>query len=136
MNEREATVRPVMLPNCLSDLWSLTKSLWHVYSEIRRDISGEPGTDPNVARLIQPLIREGHQLVVVLSAMSRETDRLMKMAKTLSIDPMIGSWMCSFFWRTGHDCPDGDDPQKSWDQAQSFTGRQVGIVTDSTHTKA
>ncbi|WNM60560.1 aspartate kinase [Candidatus Nitrospira neomarina] len=91
----------------------------------------------NVARLIQHTFREGHQLVVVLSAMSGETDRLMKMAKTLSVDPddreldvLLSSGervtialMAMTLKGLGI-------------RAQSFTGRQVGIVTDSTHTKA
>ena len=91
----------------------------------------------NVARLIQHTYREGHQLVVVLSAMSGETDRLMKMAKTLSVDPddreldvLLSSGervtialMAMTLKSLGI-------------KAQSFTGRQVGIVTDSTHTKA
>ena len=51
----------------------------------------------HVAQLIDKTYREGNQLVVVLSAMSGETDRLMKMAKELSTRIlMIGSWMfCS-----------------------------------------
>ncbi len=91
----------------------------------------------NVARLIQHTYRAGHQLVVVLSAMSGETDRLMKMAKTLSVDPddreldvLLSSGervtialMAMTLKSLGI-------------KAQSFTGRQVGIVTDSAHTKA
>ncbi|HNP61271.1 MAG TPA: aspartate kinase, partial [Nitrospirales bacterium] len=91
----------------------------------------------NVARLIERTYREGHQLVVVLSAMSGETDRLMKLAKTLSIDPddreldvLLSSGervtialMAMTLKSLGM-------------KAQSFTGRQVGIVTDSMHTKA
>ena len=91
----------------------------------------------NVARLIAHTYRAGHQLVVVLSAMSGETDRLMNMAKTLSVDPddreldvLLSSGervtialMAMTLKSLGV-------------KAQSFTGRQVGIVTDSAHTKA
>jgi aspartate kinase len=91
----------------------------------------------NVARLIEQTYRDGHQLVVVLSAMSGETDRLMKMAKAVSADPdereldvLLSSGervtialMAMALKSLGI-------------RAQSFTGRQVGIMTDSVHTKA
>ena len=91
----------------------------------------------HVARLIEHTYRAGHELVVVLSAMSGETDRLMKLAKTLSVDPddreldvLLSSGervtialMAMTLKSLGV-------------KAQSFTGRQVGIITDSMHTKA
>ena len=91
----------------------------------------------HVAQLIEKMYREGHQLVVVLSAMSGETDRLIKMARELSTDPddreldvLLSSGervtialMAMTLKSLGI-------------KAQSFTGRQVGIVTDGAHTKA
>ena len=91
----------------------------------------------HVAQLIDKTYRNGHQLVVVLSAMSGETDRLTKMAKALSADPddreldvLLSSGervtialMAMMLKSLGV-------------KAQSFTGRQVGIVTDGAHTKA
>jgi aspartate kinase len=91
----------------------------------------------HVAQLIEKMYREGHQLVVVLSAMSGETDRLIKMARELSTDPddreldvLLSSGervtialMAMTLKSLGI-------------RAQSFTGRQVGIVTDGAHTKA
>jgi aspartate kinase len=91
----------------------------------------------HVARLIDKMYCEGHQLVVVLSAMSGETDRLTKMARELSSDPdereldvLLSSGervtialMAMTLKSLGV-------------KAQSFTGRQVGIVTDGAHTKA
>ncbi len=91
----------------------------------------------HVAQLIDNTYREGHQLVVVLSAMSGETDRLTKMARALSADPddreldvLLSSGervtialMAMMLKKLGV-------------KAQSFTGRQVGIVTDGAHTKA
>ncbi|RMH08102.1 MAG: aspartate kinase [Nitrospirae bacterium] len=90
-----------------------------------------------VADLIVETRRAGHQVVVVLSAMSGETDRL---------------------WQLAHEITPYPDPREldvllsSGERvtiallamalrgrgvaARSFTGRQVGIVTDSTHTKA
>jgi len=91
----------------------------------------------HVAQLIDKTYREGHQLVVVLSAMSGETDRLTKMARELSTDPddreldvLLSSGervtialMAMMLKSLGVN-------------ARSFTGRQVGIVTDGAHTKA
>jgi aspartate kinase len=91
----------------------------------------------HVAQLIHKTYREGHQLVVVLSAMSGETDRLMKMARELNVEPddreldvLLSSGervtialMAMMLKSLGV-------------KAQSFTGRQVGIVTDGAHTKA
>jgi aspartate kinase len=91
----------------------------------------------HVAQLIEKMYREGHQLVVVLSAMSGETDRLTKMARELSTDPddreldvLLSSGervtialMAMTLKSLGV-------------KAQSLTGRQVGIVTDGAHTKA
>lgn len=91
----------------------------------------------HVAQLIEKTYREGHQLVVVLSAMSGETDRLTKMANALHADPddremdvLLSSGervtialMAMVLRSLGV-------------KARSFTGRQVGIVTDGAHTKA
>jgi len=91
----------------------------------------------HVAQLIDKAYHEGHQLVVVLSAMSGETDRLMKMARDISTDPddreldvLLSSGervtialMAMMLRSLGIN-------------ARSFTGRQVGIVTDGSHTKA
>ncbi len=90
-----------------------------------------------VAHLIDKTYRDGHQLVVVLSAMSGETNRLTKMAKELSVDPddremdvLLSSGervtialMAMMLKSLGV-------------KARSFTGRQVGIVTDGAHTRA
>lgn len=91
----------------------------------------------HVAQLIENTYRQGHQLVVVLSAMSGETDRLTKMAREVSSDPddreldvLLSSGervtialMAMMLKNLGVN-------------ARSFTGRQVGIVTDGAHTKA
>ncbi len=91
----------------------------------------------HVARLIEKTYREGHQLVVVLSAMSGETDRLSTMAREVSqdqddreLDVLLSSGervtialMAMMLKSLGVN-------------ARSFTGRQVGIVTDGAHTKA
>jgi aspartate kinase len=91
----------------------------------------------HVAKIIDKTCREGHQLVVVLSAMSGEANRLTTMAKALSADPddremdvLLSSGervtialMAMMLKSLGV-------------KARSFTGRQVGIVTDGAHTRA
>lgn len=90
-----------------------------------------------VAGIVQKTLAGGDQVVVVVSAMAGETDRLVKLAHELSTDP----------------------PEREMDMlmssgervtsallaiclnnmgipAQSMTGRQVGIRTDNVHTKA
>jgi len=80
---------------------------------------------------------DGHRLVVVLSAMSGETDRLLKLAHEMTSVP--DERELDMLLSTGERVTiallamalrgRGVD-------AQSFTGRQVGIITDSAHTKA
>jgi aspartate kinase len=90
-----------------------------------------------VAERIEATTRAGHQVVVVLSAMSGETDRLMRLAHEVTSHP---------------DDRELDVLLSSGERvtiallamalrgrginARSFTGRQVGIVTNSSHTRA
>jgi aspartate kinase len=90
-----------------------------------------------VAERIEETTRAGHQVVVVLSAMSGETDRLMRLAHEVTSHP---------------DDRELDVLLSSGERvtiallamalrgrginARSFTGRQVGIVTNSSHTRA
>ena len=91
----------------------------------------------SVARRIARFHREGHQLVVVVSAMSGETNRLLGLAKELAADP---------------DPRELDVVAASGEQvtigllaialhelglkARSYTGAQVRVLTDSAFTKA
>ena len=91
----------------------------------------------HVAGLVARSRQAGETVLVVLSAMSGETDRLMKLAHEVA------------------DCPDEREMDMLLStgervtiallamalrsmgfEARSYTGRQVGIITDSTHTKA
>ena len=90
-----------------------------------------------VAQRVEETVRIGHQVVVVLSAMSGETDRLMRMAHEVTLHP---------------DDRELDVLLSSGERvtiallamalrgrginARSFTGRQVGIVTNSSHRRA
>ncbi len=91
----------------------------------------------HVADLIERTYREGHQLVVVLSAMSGETDRLSKMARELSVlpydrelDVLLSSGERVTIALMAMALKSRGIP------AMSLTGRQVGIMTDGTHTRA
>ena len=90
-----------------------------------------------VADLIEKAVRAGNQLVVVLSAMSGETDRLCQMAWQVSQNPdkreldlLLSSGERVTIALMAMTLQERGIP------ARSFTGRQVGIVTNSSHTKA
>ncbi|MEN8220248.1 MAG: aspartate kinase [Pseudomonadota bacterium] len=90
-----------------------------------------------VAEKIMASRAKGHQLVVVVSAMSGETNRLVALAKSVADPPKARefdvllatgeqvsmSLLCMALEARG--CP-----------ARSYTGAQVHILTDSVHTKA
>lgn len=91
----------------------------------------------NVARLVGGAKDRGHDLVVVVSAMSGETNRLLGLAKELSANPskremdvlvstgeqVTIALLCMALHKHGY-------------KARSYTGGQVKVVTDSSHGKA
>jgi aspartate kinase len=81
--------------------------------------------------------REGNQVVVVLSAMSGETDRLVKLAHEVTTVP--DERELDMLLSTGERITIAllsMELRGRGINARSFTGRQVGIITDSAHTKA
>jgi aspartate kinase len=98
---------------------------------------GNPERIKNVARRVCRTREEGHDVVVVLSAMSGETDKLINLAAQVSDNPdpremdmlistgerVTIALLAMAIQSLGH-------------KAQSFTGRQAGIISDSVHTKA
>ncbi|MDP6626041.1 MAG: aspartate kinase, partial [Nitrospinota bacterium] len=90
-----------------------------------------------VAKEIVESKKDGVDIVAVVSAMAGETDKLLEMAHEISSDPekremdmllssgerVSCSLLAMAIQELGH-------------KAVSFTGRQVGILTDSSHTKA
>jgi len=91
----------------------------------------------NVARRVAKWKAEGHQLVVVLSAMSGETNRLIGLAREIQAvpDPRELDVMVS----TGEQVTIGllaMALQELGLKARSYTGTQVKILTDNAHTKA
>ncbi len=91
----------------------------------------------NVARRVARYKAMGHQVVVVVSAMSGETNRLIALARAIMPDPdpreldMIVS--------TGEQVTIGMTALALMElgiKAKSYTGSQVKILTDEAHTKA
>ncbi len=90
-----------------------------------------------VAKKIIQTRKQGHEVVVVVSAMSGETDRLLSLAKEITNQPKARE--LDVLLSTGEQITIAllsmALEQKGYD-AQSFTGGQVHIRTDSTHNKA
>ncbi len=90
-----------------------------------------------VADRIAGFHRQGHQVVVTVSAMSGETNRLIDLAK--AINPKPDPRELDVLVSTGEQV---STPllvmalQKRGVRSRSFTGGQVKIATDSAHTKA
>jgi len=98
------------------------------------------GTVERIQEIANKLIKlqqQGHELVVVLSAMSGETNRLLELASEVNSDPrgreldvllstgeqVTIALLCMALAQNGV-------------QANSYTGSQVPILTDNTHNKA
>jgi aspartate kinase len=98
---------------------------------------GSPERIKDVARRVTKFQAQGHQVVVVVSAMSGETNRLIGLAKEVAgspdpreLDVVISTGeqvtiglLCMALHGIGV-------------KAKSYTGAQVKILTDSAHTKA
>ncbi len=91
----------------------------------------------NVARRVAAAKDAGDDVVVVVSAMSGETDRLIRLANGISSSP--DDRELDMLVSTGERVSIALLAMALIDmgyKARSFTGRQVGIITDSAHTKA
>ncbi|MCC7092057.1 MAG: aspartate kinase [Nitrosomonas sp.] len=91
----------------------------------------------NVARRVAKFHSQGHQIVVVVSAMSGETNRLIALAKEIQelpdareLDVMVSTGEQVSIALLSMALKELDVP------AKSYTGSQVRILTDSTYTKA
>jgi aspartate kinase len=91
----------------------------------------------NVARRIAHFHRDGHQVVVVVSAMAGETNRLLALARELSANPNPRE--LDVVAATGEQVTIGLLAIALQDmglKARSYTGGQVRVLTDSAFTKA
>ena len=97
----------------------------------------DPEKIKNVARRVAEGARQGHRMVVVVSAMGRTTDALIALAG--AITPMPDPREMDVLLATGEQVTIGllaMALQSMGYPASSFTGPQVGMVTDEAHTQA
>ena len=98
---------------------------------------GTPERMRSVARRVANFRAQGHRVVVVVSAMSGETNRLIELARAVAPSPRTRE--LDVVVSTGEQVSIGllcmalDDLGVP---ARSYTGAQVRILTDSTHTRA
>ncbi len=98
---------------------------------------GSPERIKNVAQRVARFHAQGHQVVVVVSAMSGETNRLIALAKEIQANPDPRE--LDVVVSTGEQVTIGLLAMALKDigvDARSYTGGQVRITTDSSHTKA
>lgn len=98
---------------------------------------GNPDRIKNVARRVAKYREAGHQIVVVVSAMSGVTDNLIKLAK--EVMPMPSEREMDMLLATGEQTTIALTAMALHAlglEAVSLTGAQAGIVTDGVHTKA
>jgi aspartate kinase len=98
---------------------------------------GSPERIKNVARRVARWIARGHQLVVIVSAMAGETNRLIALAKEVQAQPDPREF--DVMVATGEQVTIALLSMALMElglKARSYTGGQVKILTDSAHTKA
>jgi aspartate kinase len=81
--------------------------------------------------------KDGHQVIVVVSAMAGETDKFVRLANEITDSP--DEREMDLLLSSGERVTSALTAmalQKLGFDSMSFTGRQVGIMTDSSHTKA
>ncbi len=90
-----------------------------------------------VADRVKRFVDDGHQLVVVVSAMSGETNKLLQLIKDVSKKPSLRE--SDVIVSTGEQVTIGLTAlaiQERGIKAKSYTGSQVKILTDNAHSKA
>lgn len=90
-----------------------------------------------VAERVVKTAKQGHKVVVVVSAMAGETDKLIKLASKISANP--NEREMDILLSTGERVTTALTAmavEELGHKAMAFTGRQMGIVTDDVHTKA
>ncbi|MDP1709824.1 MAG: aspartate kinase, partial [Candidatus Komeilibacteria bacterium] len=98
---------------------------------------GSPERIKSVARRVAKYKAQGHQVVVVVSAMSGETNRLIGLAKEIQAEPDARE--LDVIVSTGEQVTIGLLSMALMAEglkAKSYTGAQVKILTDSAFTKA
>ncbi len=99
---------------------------------------GDPERIRNVARRVCETRRQGHRLAVVVSAMAGETDSLIALARELGgedpdpreVDVLVSTGEQKTIALLAMAI------QREGLSARSFTGAQIGLITDADHTRA
>jgi len=97
----------------------------------------DPDKIKGVAKRVKSCKKKGYDVVVVVSALGKTTDSLLKLASEINSDPSERE--LDMLMSTGEQVSVAllaMALHKIGEEAISFTGAQVGIVTDSSHTKA
>jgi aspartate kinase len=90
-----------------------------------------------VANRVIRTVQQGNKVVVVVSAMSGETDKLIGLANQISLSPTEREM--DMLLSSGERVTSALTAmavEALGQKAKSFTGRQAGIITDTVHTKA
>lgn len=93
----------------------------------------------NVAKRVMAAKAKGHQVVVVVSAMGKETDRLDELANAVQGDKVDVTREIDVLLSTGEQVTIAllaMTLSKAGCPAKSYTGAQVRILTDTSHSKA
>jgi aspartate kinase len=93
----------------------------------------------HVARRVLDARKEGHDVVVVVSAMGDSTDRLVDLANEVDLQDVSARREMDVLLSTGEQVTIAllsMTLMKMGQPAQSFTGRQAGILTDREHSKS
>jgi aspartate kinase len=93
----------------------------------------------NVARRVLEARKDGHDVVVVVSAMGDSTDRLVDLANEVDLQDVSARREMDVLLSTGEQVTIAllsMTLMKMGQKAQSFTGRQAGILTDREHSKS
>ena len=91
----------------------------------------------HVARRVASFVKDGHQVVIVVSAMSGETNRLIALAKEMDANPNLRE--LDSIVSTGEQVSSGllaIALQAIGQPAKSYTGAQVQLKTDKAYSKA
>ena len=93
----------------------------------------------HVAQRVLEARKEGHDVVVVVSAMGDSTDRLVDLANEIDLQDVSARREMDVLLSTGEQVTIAllsMTLMKMGQPAQSFTGRQAGILTDREHSKS
>ena len=124
-------------PRCPTNLKQKARNMALIVHKYGGTSVGSPERIKNVAKRVAKARAEGHDIVVVVSAMSGETNRLVALAHEMQEHPDPRE--LDVVLATGEQVTIGLLAMALKDigvDAKSYTGWQVALQTDTSHTKA